>query len=100
MVPPTTVAPDMVPPNMVAPNSRFKFFGHIHKFKIRTLVESVASLHSLLVSKIKNEKSKIKNKAEARVASWQFSPFFLKLGSLISPKLSTFIVHLKLLYNV
>ena len=52
MVPPDMVAPNMVAPNTVAPNSRVNFFGHIHKFKVRTLVESVASLHSLLASKI------------------------------------------------
>ena len=50
MVPPDMVSPNMVAPNTVAPNSRFNFFGHIHKFKVRTLVESVASLHSLLAS--------------------------------------------------
>ena len=50
MVAPNTVAPYMAAQNMVSPNSRFNFFGHIHKFKVRTLVESVASLHSLLAS--------------------------------------------------
>ena len=52
MVPPNVVAPNTVVPNTVVPNSRFKFFGHIHKFKVMTLVESVASLHSLLDSNI------------------------------------------------
>ena len=50
MVAPNTVAPNMIAQNMVSPNSRLKFFGHIEKFKVRTLVESVASLHSLLAS--------------------------------------------------
>ena len=39
MVPPDMVSPDKVPPDMVSPDSRFKFFGHIHKFKVRTLKE-------------------------------------------------------------
>ena len=50
MVAPDTVAPDMVPPNMVPPNSRFKFFGHIYKFKVRTLKEWLH--HILLASNI------------------------------------------------
>ena len=52
MVSPDMVSPDTVSPDMVLPNRRFKFFGHIQKFKVRTLVESVASLHSLLAPKI------------------------------------------------
>ena len=38
-VTPNTVTPNTVPPNTVSPNRRFNFFGHIHKFKVRTLKE-------------------------------------------------------------
>ena len=51
MVPPDMVSPDKVPPDMVSPDSRFKFFGHIYKFKVRTLKEWLRK-HSPRVNKI------------------------------------------------
>ena len=42
--------PNTVTPNTVTPNRRFNFFGHIHKFKVRTLKEWLH--HILLASKI------------------------------------------------
>ena len=47
---PNMVSPNTVTPNTVTPNRRFKFFGHTHKFKVRTLKEWLH--HILLASKI------------------------------------------------
>ena len=50
MVVPDMGSPDMVSPDMVPPNSRFSFFVHIHRFKVRTLKEWLRN--TLLASKM------------------------------------------------